>query len=147
MLAEQLANMLIFQVGLALIVEGEIALGVMGCPNWPVDVSYKSTAEVQEFENMQSSGILMVAHVGCGTWTKRLSHMPGRSARVSDDWNRCMVDGCRLVPEARFCIPESQTWESLPLSASFNATNSAGSIGEKEVLLLSACCGRFGIIY
>ncbi|KAF2305057.1 hypothetical protein GH714_001424 [Hevea brasiliensis] len=128
-------------VGLALVVEGEIALGVMGCPNWPEEVSNKSITEVCEYENLQSgSGILMVAHVGCGTWTKRLSNVLGRSAIVSDGWTKCIVDGCRIVPEARFCVPESQTCESLPLSALFNATNDADSIDEKEILLLSTCC-------
>ncbi|KAJ9136247.1 hypothetical protein P3X46_033339 [Hevea brasiliensis] len=134
-------NEALYVVGLALVVEGEIALGVMGCPNWPEEVSNKSITEVCEYENLQSgSGILMVAHVGCGTWTKRLSNVLGRSAIVSDGWTKCIVDGCRIVPEARFCVPESQTCESLPLSALFNATNDADSIDEKEILLLSTCC-------
>ncbi|KDP20874.1 hypothetical protein JCGZ_21345 [Jatropha curcas] len=132
----------LYVVGLALVVEGEIALGVMGCPNWPKDISYKSTTEVQEYENMPSgSGILMVAHVGCGAWTRKLFDLPGRSAKIPNGWTRCIVDGCYFVPEARFCIPDSQTWESLPLSALFDATNDADRVGEKEILLLSACCG------
>lgn len=88
----------------------------------------------------------MGAHVGCGTWRKRLSDKLGRSAEVPDDWTRCFVDGCHLVHEARFCIPESQTWKSLPLSALFSATNDAERVGDKEILLLSACRGRSSFV-
>ncbi|KAJ0082966.1 hypothetical protein Patl1_10903 [Pistacia atlantica] len=85
----------------------------MGCPNWKEDKSYKSTAEVQGSKNIPSgSGVIMVAHVGCGTWTKRLPDML-----------------------------ESQSWDSLPLSALFNATTDAKIIGDKEILLLPKCCG------
>ncbi|XP_015578182.1 putative PAP-specific phosphatase, mitochondrial isoform X4 [Ricinus communis] len=128
-----------YWVGLALVVEGEIVLGVMGCPNWTEDNSYKSTTKI---ENMLSGpGTLMVAHVGCGTWTKELPDMLGRSTKVLDGWTRCIVDGHNLVPEARFCISDSQTWESLPLSDLFDATSEADSVGDKEILLLPTCCG------
>ncbi|XP_044512446.1 putative PAP-specific phosphatase, mitochondrial isoform X2 [Mangifera indica] len=132
----------LYVVGLALVVQGEIVLGVMGCPNWKEDKSYKSTAEVQGNKNIPSqSGVIMIAHVGCGTWTKRLPEMLGTSAKTSDCWTRCFVDSCQLVQEAYFCIPESQTWNSLPLSALFNATTDADNIGDKEILLLCKCCG------
>ncbi|KAJ0017817.1 hypothetical protein Pint_10759 [Pistacia integerrima] len=132
----------LYVVGLALVVQGEIVLGVMGCPNWKEDKSYKSTAEVQGSKNIPlGSGVIMVAHVGCGTWTKRLPDMLGTSAKTSDCWTRSFVDRCQLVHEACFCIPESQTWDSLPLSALFNATTDAKSIGDKEILLLPKCCG------
>ncbi|XP_048230086.1 putative PAP-specific phosphatase, mitochondrial isoform X2 [Ricinus communis] len=132
-------NEALYVVGLALVVEGEIVLGVMGCPNWTEDNSYKSTTKI---ENMLSGpGTLMVAHVGCGTWTKELPDMLGRSTKVLDGWTRCIVDGHNLVPEARFCISDSQTWESLPLSDLFDATSEADSVGDKEILLLPTCCG------
>lgn len=110
------------QVGLALVVDNEIVLGVMGCPNWPGDYSDGST------------GTLMLSHTGCGTWTKRL--------QVSGDWSRCFVDACGLVNEARFCIPESQTWDSLPLSDLFGARIDSDDLEHKEILLLPTCCGR-----
>ncbi|KAL9456184.1 hypothetical protein AB3S75_005413 [Citrus x aurantiifolia] len=100
----------LYVVGLALVVEGEIVLGVMGCPNWLEDKPCTSTTSMQEYEgNQAGSGIIMVSHVGCGTWTKKLSN--------------------------------SQTWESLPLSALFNGKNDADNIGDEEILLVPTCCG------
>ncbi|KAL5774618.1 hypothetical protein ACOSP7_012175 [Xanthoceras sorbifolium] len=132
----------LYVVGLALVVEGEIVLGVMGCPNWQEDKPLKSTSEVQGNKNIVAgSGIIMVAHDGCGTWTKRLSSVLGTSAKTPESWTRCFVDSCCLVHEAHFCISDSQTWESLPLSALFNATTDADSVGDKEILLLPTCCG------
>ncbi|KAK9268148.1 hypothetical protein L1049_010589 [Liquidambar formosana] len=122
----------LYVVGLALVVEGEIVLGVMGCPNWQHDFSNRSTT---------GSGVIMVAHLGCGTWTKSLPDTVGSSAKVPDCWTRCFVDRCCLVHEARFCIPDSQTWDLLPLSAFFNATTNADNIGDKQILLLPLCCG------
>lgn len=125
---------------MALVVEGEIVLGVMGCPNWHNDFSHEFISEAQENkENLSGSGVIMVAHIGCGTWTKRLSY-------TLDSWTRCFVDGCRLFHEARFCISDSQTWESLPLSATVDATTNADSIEDNQILLLPTCCGRFNLI-
>lgn len=132
----------LYVVGLALVVEGDIVLGVMGCPNWKEASSYNSTIDVQGSESMPSrSGILMVAHVGCGTWARQLSDLMGVSAKVPNGWTRCFVDGCHLVPKARFCISDSQTWESVPLSAFFSATSDADGVSDKEILLLPTCCG------
>ena len=135
-----------FQVGLSLVVEGEIVLGVMGCPNWVVDNSYKSTTDVEGYKNSSPGlGIIMVAHVGCGTWTKRLKDILDSSTKISSDWTRCFVDGCCLVSKARFCIPESQTWESFPLSVFYEARIDDDDIEDKEIRLLPTCCGRFGV--
>ncbi|KAH0910407.1 hypothetical protein HID58_033728 [Brassica napus] len=73
----------LYVVGLALVVDNEIVLGVMGCPNWPGDSSDGTT------------GTLMLSHSGCGTWTKNL--------QVSGDWTRRFVDACGLVNKARLC--------------------------------------------
>lgn len=131
---------------MALVVEGEIVLGVMGCPNWLEDKPCTSTTSMQEYESNQAgSGIIMVSHVGCGTWTKKLSSI--QDTKTLDYWTRCSVDRCCLVHKASFCIPDSQTWESLPLSALFNAKNDADNIGDEEILLVPTCCGRFGVTY
>lgn len=122
----------LYVVGLALVVEGEIVLGIMGCPNWPEDFSEKSTT---------GSGSIMVSHVGCGTWTKKLADILGSSAKMPDYWTRCFVDGCCIVHEARFCIPDSQTWDSLPLSALFNAKTNTDVIEDEDIVLLPTCCG------
>ncbi|XP_042487985.1 putative PAP-specific phosphatase, mitochondrial [Macadamia integrifolia] len=132
----------LYVVGLALVVEGEIVLGVMGCPNWEGEFSKQLTAKgCADRTILSGSGIIMVAHIGCGTWTKRLSDMLGGGADVHNDWVRCFVDKCRLVHEARFCISDSQNWESLPLSSLFSSTNNAVSIGDRQILLLPTCCG------
>lgn len=133
-----------FQVGLALVVEGEIVLGVMGCPNWherDLNIS-KSDANLAE-EYVSRSGIIMISHVGCGTWRTKLLDESNSNIKLASEWTRCVVDGFQQVHEARFCIPESQTWESLPLSPQFSATTLANNVGEKQILLLPLCCGRF----
>ncbi|KAI7758042.1 hypothetical protein M8C21_007406 [Ambrosia artemisiifolia] len=120
----------LYVVGLALVVEGQIVLGVMGCPNWRVDNS-----NANEIKN--EPGIIMVAHVGCGTWAKGLPDIQNPSV----NWYRCLVDGYTLVHKGRYCISESQTWDSLPLSSSFGSTTDVNNVGDEEVLLLPTCCG------
>lgn len=132
-------NIVSFQVGLALVVEGQIVLGVMGCPNWCEDCSENSIVGIQE-NSSSRSGIIMVSHVGCGTWTKRLSDI--LTTESSHTWTRCSVDSCQMVEGARFTIPESQSWKSLPLSVLFDAKRDSENIGKGKILLLSACCGR-----
>ncbi|KAL3345440.1 hypothetical protein AABB24_024414 [Solanum stoloniferum] len=110
----------------------------MGCPNWHEDCSDNSIIGVQENQSSRS-GIIMVSHVGCGTWTKRLSDI--LSNESPHTWTRCSVDSCQMVQGARVTIPESQTWKSLPLSGLFDAKTDSENIGEGNILLLSACCG------
>ncbi|KAE8656548.1 putative PAP-specific phosphatase [Hibiscus syriacus] len=132
----------LYVVGLSLVVEGDIVLGVMGCPNWVVDTSFQSTTDTQGYKHSYLPlGIIMVAHVGCGTWTKRLKCMLDCSTKISSDRTRCFVDSYSLVSNARFCIPESQTWESLPLSVLYKARIDDENVGDKEIRLLSAFCG------
>ncbi|XP_022977979.1 putative PAP-specific phosphatase, mitochondrial isoform X2 [Cucurbita maxima] len=134
-------NDVLYVVGLALVVEGEIVLGVMGCPNWHVDLSEESNSEDLERGGVWSrSGAIMIAQVGHGSWTRRLSDMQSPS-KMFHNWTRCFVDECRLVHEARFCIPDSQTWESLPPSTSLQATTNADHVGNGQILLLQTCCG------
>ncbi|XP_004485698.1 putative 3'(2'),5'-bisphosphate nucleotidase, mitochondrial isoform X2 [Cicer arietinum] len=132
------ASKALYVVGLALVVEGEIVIGVMGCPNWQEDESEKSSSEIEEGrEALPGSGIMMIAHKGYGTWTKRLNSKP----QSSGVWTRCFVDSFDIIHKARFCIPESQTWESLPLSSTFNVTSNANDVGSSQILLLATCCG------
>ncbi|XP_009764407.1 putative 3'(2'),5'-bisphosphate nucleotidase, mitochondrial isoform X2 [Nicotiana sylvestris] len=128
----------LYVVGLALVVEGQIVLGVMGCPNWCEDCSENSIVGVQESSSSRS-GIIMVSHLGCGTWTKRLSDI--LTTESSHTWTGCSVDSCQMVEGARFTIPESQSWKSLPLSVLFDAKRDSENIGKGKILLLSACCG------
>ncbi|XP_058073149.1 putative PAP-specific phosphatase, mitochondrial isoform X2 [Magnolia sinica] len=138
-------NDALYVVGLALVVDGEIALGVMGCPNWPGDsltIKEASGEALEAKTGTSGPGVIMVAHVGCGTWKKRLPEMLGSVNAIHDSWVRCFVDGCSLVYQACFCIPESHTWDSLPLSLFFSSTTDADGIAnEREVLLLQTCCG------
>lgn len=119
-------------------------LSVMGCPNWQEDPPKKSTSEVWEHKNtLTDSGVVMFAHDGCGTWRRHSSFLTEGIANVTHCWNRCFVDQCCSVHEACFSIPDSQTWESLPLSALFSATTDADNIGDNHILLLPTCCGRY----
>ncbi|KAI5448152.1 putative PAP-specific phosphatase, mitochondrial [Lathyrus oleraceus] len=131
-------NSALYVVGLSLVVEGETEIGIMGCPNWQEGVSGKPSAEVEEDrEALPRSGIMMIAHKGHGTWTKTLNSKPESSGA----WTRCFVDGFNLVHKARFCLIDSQTWDSLPLSATLDATSNANDVGSNQVLLLVVCCG------
>ncbi|XP_056172088.1 putative PAP-specific phosphatase, mitochondrial [Syzygium oleosum] len=132
----------LYVVGLALVVGGEVVLGAMGCPNWQQDLSNVTNDRLQEYEISNARpGIIMVSHVGCGTWTKRLPPLLSNTSAKEAYWTRCFVDGLSAVHEARFCIPESQTWEKLPLSTSFKATKETDTPREGEVVLLPTCCG------
>ncbi|XP_019425584.1 PREDICTED: putative PAP-specific phosphatase, mitochondrial isoform X2 [Lupinus angustifolius] len=132
------ASKALYVVGLALVVEGEVVIGVMGCPNWQEDLSEKNPAEMKEHtDSLSGSGIVMIAHIGFGTWTKRLNS----TSNLPDVWTRCFVDGFDLVHKARLCLPDSQTWESLPLSSLFNATSDADNVVNNQILVLTACCG------
>uniref|UniRef100_A0A2P2JXG0 PAP-specific phosphatase family protein n=1 Tax=Rhizophora mucronata TaxID=61149 RepID=A0A2P2JXG0_RHIMU len=113
----------------------------MGCPNWQEIVSDNSNDVKGPEYVLSRGGMIMVAHIGCGTWIKRLFNMLGISAEVPSSWTRCFVDECCLVPEARYCIPDSQTWDSFPLSALFSASNDPFAVGDTEILLLPTCCG------
>ncbi|XP_070051732.1 putative 3'(2'),5'-bisphosphate nucleotidase, mitochondrial isoform X2 [Nicotiana tomentosiformis] len=130
----------LYVVALALVVERQIVLGVMGCPNWDEDYFVNRATGVQETgSNFSRSGMIMVSHLGCGTWKQRLSDM--LTIKLPQSWTRCYVDGCQVLKEARFCTPESQKWESLPLSSSFNAKTNSEKIEKGDILLVPACCG------
>ncbi|KAM7262798.1 hypothetical protein ACFE04_000481 [Oxalis oulophora] len=54
------------------------------------------------------------------------------------------VDECSTVQKARFCLSDSQPWEAIPLSASYNATFDTDNVGDKDILILPRtfmCCG------
>lgn len=132
----------LYVVGLALVVDGEIVVGVMGCPKWQENFPNQFPIDVRESQKLEpQSGIIMAAHVGCGTWMTSLSGLVNGVMNIGSFWERCFVSGCSLVQEAYFCIPDSQTWDSLPLSDSFSATTSAASVGDRQILLLPSCCG------
>lgn len=129
------------QVGLALIVKGKTVLGVMGCPTWQEDPSTVGGPDYQS--NVNKYGIVMISHIGLGTWTKRLSYSLDLTNTISDSWVRCCVDSSHSVYEATFCIPNSHKWESLPLSAnSLKPNGEVDTLKEDEIVLLKTCCGR-----
>ncbi|CAN0842395.1 Putative PAP-specific phosphatase, mitochondrial [Linum grandiflorum] len=125
----------LYVVGLALVVEGEIVLGVMGCPNWHNSESFESsvTGSISTTSSLSTTVMVMAAHVGCGTWKRKFEDVQTISAaNASNDWSRCSVDAHSSISEARFCITDNATWDSLPLSP---------FLGSKDVILLKACCG------
>lgn len=63
-----------YAVCLALIVDGEVKLGVLGCPNLPVDDSAPLSADVGEKGvNGPGRGVLFAAVEGEGAWSRPLS--------------------------------------------------------------------------
>lgn len=127
-------------VGLALVVNEKVVAGVMGCPNWS-NATIASRKE-DSAAAQPDRGILMIAHVGCGTWSRHLSVDIGQFTTAQSTWNRCLVDSCSVVNMARFCIPDSQTWNMIPLSVLFNSTmDESNPRDENEILLLSVYCG------
>ncbi|XXG70379.1 hypothetical protein AAC387_Pa06g3154 [Persea americana] len=136
----------LYVVGLALVVEGEITLGVMGCPKWQEDhLPIKEASNegwVVDKIDASGQGVIMFAHVGCGTWKKSLSEMQDTTNRIHDGWVRCFVDEYSMVHEAKFCVSYGQSWESLPLSTLPSSTTDADSIEDnRKVSLLPTCCG------
>lgn len=78
-------------------VEGQIVLRVMGCPNWDEDYFVNCVTGVQETgNNFSRSGMIMVSHVGCGTWKQRfVGHVSHRGAAKLDKMLR------RQMPRTR----------------------------------------------
>lgn len=125
---------------MALVVEGEITLGVMGCPNWKDDALSSGASDKET--DVSGTGIIMVTHVGCGTWKRKLRDVVDNRLVIQNTWERCFIDSCCLVHKACFCIPDSQTWDSLPVSFLFNDTvDPAGNGDEEDICLLPTCCG------
>uniref|UniRef100_A0ACD5YVY5 Uncharacterized protein n=1 Tax=Avena sativa TaxID=4498 RepID=A0ACD5YVY5_AVESA len=130
----------LYVVGLALVVNGKVVVGVMGCPNWTNGTTANKKEE--SVDPCTGHGILMVSHVGCGTWSRHLSPEIGQFTTALDVWKRCFVDGCSVVHSARFCIPDSQTWNMIPLSLLFGSTtDESDPKDEHKIILQYACCG------
>lgn len=63
-----------YAVCLALIVDGEVKVGVLGCPNLPVDDSAPLSADVGEKgEDGLGRGVLFATIEGKGAWSRRLN--------------------------------------------------------------------------
>ncbi|KAG8099681.1 hypothetical protein GUJ93_ZPchr0013g35967 [Zizania palustris] len=123
----------LYLVGLALLVNGKAVVGVMGCPNWANDTI--ADGKVGSSSSPLDRGILTVAHVGCGTWSRRLSMV--QLPMVQDTWNRCLVDSCPDIHKARFCLSDNQTWNMIPLSVLFNSTMDESNHRDENEILIS----------
>jgi 3'(2'), 5'-bisphosphate nucleotidase len=85
-------------VALALIHEGKVVLGVMGCPRLPVN-SNATLLPIESERSEEDEGLLMAAVIGQGTrvWSLTDTAIPsGRLVRVSDT---------PAGPAAKFCGP------------------------------------------
>ncbi|CAN6219224.1 unnamed protein product [Urochloa humidicola] len=130
----------LYVVGLALVVKGKVTVGVMGCPNW----TNNTIANGKDDSAVACSGrgILMVSHLGCGTWSRCLSAEIGQFTTTPNIWKRCFVDTFSVVHMARYCIPDSQTWDMIPLSVLFSSSKGESDPrNENEIVLLSVFCG------
>uniref|UniRef100_J3MLZ5 3'(2'),5'-bisphosphate nucleotidase n=2 Tax=Oryza brachyantha TaxID=4533 RepID=J3MLZ5_ORYBR len=125
----------LYVVGLALVVNGKVVAGVMGCPNWANDNI--ANRKDDSISSRYDRGILMIAHVGCGTWTRRLSNEFGQFTKAQTTWNRCFVDSCSVVHKALYCLSDNQTWNMIPLSLVFNSTTDESKPRDENELLTS----------
>uniref|UniRef100_A0ACD5YDV1 Uncharacterized protein n=1 Tax=Avena sativa TaxID=4498 RepID=A0ACD5YDV1_AVESA len=133
-------NDTLYVVGLALVVDGKLAVGVMGCPNW-TNAATEGNKEDESTAACSGDGILMVSHIGCGTWSRPLSPGTGQFPTPMDAWKRCFVDPCSVVHMARFCIVDSHTWDMMPLSAHFSSTMDESEPRDENTILLQNSCG------
>ncbi|KAL2641588.1 hypothetical protein R1flu_009175 [Riccia fluitans] len=143
-------------VGLALVVDGELVLGVMGCPN----VSYAinggavfvkpKSQKVRDADGDEPSptGLVMAACTGCGCWvkplSKRISRCDGQQTLedLLEEMTVSKVDECMTLREAKFCISDHEVWSSLPLAgalASRAAVDDRVTADKADILPL--CCG------
>uniref|UniRef100_A0A0E0HRW1 3'(2'),5'-bisphosphate nucleotidase n=1 Tax=Oryza nivara TaxID=4536 RepID=A0A0E0HRW1_ORYNI len=125
----------LYVVGLALVVNGKVVAGVMGSPNWASDTI--ANRKDDSIASRYDRGILMIAHEGCGAWTKRLYDEFGQFTTSKDTWNRCFVDSCSVVHKARYCLSDNQTWNMIPLSVVFNSTTDESKPRDENELLTS----------
>nr|BAJ88879.1 predicted protein [Hordeum vulgare subsp. vulgare] len=129
----------LYVVGLALVVDGKLALGVMGCPNL-TDTTIGDT-EDESIAACPGHGIIMVSHAGCGTWSRPMSAEIGQLTTLPNVWKRCSVDPCSVAHMAHFCIVDSHTWDMMPLSAHFISTMDESEPRDENKILLQNSCG------
>uniref|UniRef100_A0A8R7QP56 PAP-specific phosphatase, mitochondrial n=3 Tax=Triticum urartu TaxID=4572 RepID=A0A8R7QP56_TRIUA len=129
----------LYVVGLALVVDGKLAVGVMGCPN--LAETTVGDTEDESIAACPGHGILMVSHVGCGTWSRPMSAEISQLTTAPDVWKRCSVDPCSVAQMARFCIVDSHTWDMMPLSAHFSSTMDESEPRDENKILLQNSCG------
>lgn len=122
-------------------VDGKLAIGVMRCPNWTDGITGKK--KDKSLAAPPGHGILMVSHVGCGTWSRPLFAEIDQLTTALDAWKRCFVDPCSIAHMAHYCIVDSHTWDMMPLSLRFNLTmDESDPRDENKILLQNSCDGR-----
>jgi 3'(2'), 5'-bisphosphate nucleotidase len=62
-----------YAIALALLEDGDIKVGVLGCPNLPVDDSVRLDANIGHDQDGQGNGVLVSARLGAGAWSQPLS--------------------------------------------------------------------------
>ena len=86
-----------YAICLALIVDGQVVVGAMACPNLQIDQSGDIRNSIDISQNIESKGVLVSAMVGCGTNSRPMNEgalMPSKNISVKDMEN---------VKEAVFC--------------------------------------------
>ncbi|KAL8686882.1 MAG: hypothetical protein Q9218_006793, partial [Villophora microphyllina] len=86
-----------YAVCLALIVDGDVKVGVLGCPNLPIDDSAPISAEVSTSPNDHGRGVLFSAIKGAGATSRPLT--PGALAESKTIHMKEVKD----ISEATFC--------------------------------------------
>jgi hypothetical protein len=136
------------QIGLALVVEGRLVLGVMGCPSVTNDNMKSRTGRrlIQSLHKLmkprtpEMTGILVAASSGFGSWVKPLSFMQHGTSRnlVDEEFAQCFVDGSSSLDTAWCGLSRHEVWDSSPLAHITNLNSAFCS-----EFALSFCCGRY----
>jgi 3'(2'), 5'-bisphosphate nucleotidase len=86
-----------YAVALALIEDGEVKVGVLGCPNLPVDDTVRLDSEIGRDQTGEGRGVVIGAEVGRGASSRALT--TGRLAEAKSIKMRAVTN----ITEATFC--------------------------------------------
>ena len=115
-----------YVIGLALVVDNEPVVGIMGMPNW-------CNWSIQSYCSSRN-GAVMAAVKGQGTYLLVIDDEESPSLEVLPVGEVQSVDSSETFEESTFMISQSQSWDlSLPVARGFG--------GRKPKSVIKGCCG------
>ncbi|MCO5562333.1 hypothetical protein L7F22_015959 [Adiantum nelumboides] len=134
----------LYVIGLSLVVDGKVVLGVMGCPsvtraNMAASVSGKrliwAVEKIMNENSWSSNGVLVAAYRGYGTWLRSLDTEGTHQNKnlAEQDFVQSFVDGCITLDGAYFGLSRHEKWASTPLG---NLV-----VAKTDSVAFHICCG------
>ncbi|MFQ5788066.1 MAG: 3'(2'),5'-bisphosphate nucleotidase [Thermodesulfobacteriota bacterium] len=120
-----------YAIALALIEEGKVVVGVLGCPNLPIDIFHSDTAK----------GCLFIAVKGQGTYIRSLEDDIERPIKVSDIDDPYFAIICESIESAHSSLNDSEKIreilhiESLPIRMDSQCKYGVLARGEASIYL------------